>query len=174
MVCPVNVLCRMLLVMLIVCLSFAPSEMTRWAPLWYFLWAVIAPSEVADCLKLCFFYWLRRSYQICFLICSKSWVLDLQIPSTEWLALDVILRLLWDLLRLGKFGDGVRCWRFNSGGYKMHCFWYSFYSCFYDVCCLASIVERRWDKVTNIDTVRYKCKSLACFFMYNDFYTWWC
>ena len=35
---------------------------------------------------------------------SKHWVLHLQILSMGWLASGVLLRLLWDLLQIGKFG----------------------------------------------------------------------
>ena len=50
----------------------------------------------------------------------------------------------------------------------------SFASCFCDVCCVVSIVDRRWSKVLSIDTVRCPCRSLARFFMYDNFFTWWC
>ena len=81
---PVNILCSLLLVMMLVSSSFAPSEVTGWAPLWDFRLAVIAPSEVGDCLPLCLFlfYWMWCSYQNMLAIFSKPWVLRLQILST--------------------------------------------------------------------------------------------
>ena len=51
----------------------------------------------------------------------------------------------------------------------MYCVQDSFASCFCDVCCVEYIVDRRWEELPPIDTVRCTCRYLALFFMYDDF-----
>ena len=105
MACPVTVLCRLLIVMRLVCSSFSPLKMTSWAPLWDFRLSVIYLLEIGDCLILCLFFVLLAAMVLSNIPdnFSKHWVLHLQILSTGFLHLDVILRLLWDILYLGKF-----------------------------------------------------------------------